>query len=86
MNSKMAYLTALAALAMSEPSPRNRVPYLEKEVDKEELDKQRTQLLIKKGAKVFEIDGQMYLALNLKNAIKKHDRYKLTLSPNTKEQ
>lgn len=70
-----AYL-ALAAMAISEPGQKTRRTYNSEPIDQDALQRENTQLLIKRGAKLFEIEGRTYLALNEKNAIKKHNRYK----------
>lgn len=80
MNNRINALLALAAIAVSEPRTEKGRAYNPEPVDQASLDKQNTERLIKRGAKVFEIEGRMYLALNEKNAIKKHDRYKANSS------
>lgn len=72
MNSKekALYLISLALSLNQRDSPVNTInlPTKKKKITRE-------QYLLSKGHKYFNIEGKYYLALNKKNAIKKHKRY-----------
>lgn len=86
MNSRSAYLGLLAmSMAFSEPiiinNERRRIKHVPEETEGDKArHEQRYKSLMKRKGLEFTIDGHIVTAINYKNALKKVEKLKISLS------